>query len=136
MTKQEHIEYWLATADHDYESAQDFFQTGRYDWCLLAVHLMIEKLLKAFWVRDSEEPVPYIHKLPKLAKGTLLNLSNEQIQFLQVIETFNILTRYPDYKLAFYKRCTKEFTSAWFHKGTELYQWLLSQIKSKQPSSS
>ncbi len=132
MTKPELIEYWLKTAEHDFESAQSFLDTKKYDWCLLAVHLMIEKMLKAFWVRDANKPVPYIHNLTKLAKETQLNLSNEQIELLQEIQTFNILTRYPDYKLAFYKRCTKEFTSIWFEKGAELYQWLLSQIESKQ----
>ena len=136
MTKQELIEYWLITAERDFKSAKSFFKTKKYDWCLFAAHLMIEKVLKAFWVRDATKPVPYIHNLTKLAKETTLTLSEEHIQLLQEVQTFNILTRYPDYKFAFYKRCTKEFTSTWLQKSSELYQWLLSQIKSEQASQS
>jgi len=54
MTKEEHIAYWLKTAEHDFEVANHLFETGRYDWCLFISHLVIEKALKAFWVRDSE----------------------------------------------------------------------------------
>jgi HEPN domain-containing protein len=31
MTKEEHIVYWLKTAEHDFETAQHLFQTGKYD---------------------------------------------------------------------------------------------------------
>ncbi|MDZ7363067.1 MAG: HEPN domain-containing protein [candidate division KSB1 bacterium] len=78
MTKEEHIAYWLKTAEHDLEAAESLFESKRYDWCLFIAHLVIEKVLKAFWVRDSAEDVPWIHNLSKLAKETKLNLSEEQ----------------------------------------------------------
>jgi HEPN domain-containing protein len=73
--KQEHIDYWLKTAAHDWEVAQSLFEHGKYDWCLFVAHLVIEKVLKAFWVRDSEKAVPQIHNLLKLVHGTRLALS-------------------------------------------------------------
>lgn len=132
MTKQEHIEYWLKIAAHDWELVEHLFSSGKYDWCLFHAHLVVEKTLKAFWVRDCDKLVPHIHNLSKLAKETKLSLTEEQKAYLDAIASFNIQARYPDYKLEFYKTCTKEFTSIHFEKMKELYQWLLSQIKSEQ----
>jgi HEPN domain-containing protein len=132
MTKEEHIAYWLKTAEHDLEAAESMFESKRYDWCLFIAHLVIEKVLKAFWVRDSAEDVPWIHNLSKLAKETRLNLSEEQKKLIDEIATFNIQARYPDQKFEFYKRCTKEFTTIWFQKIKDFYQWLLSQIELEQ----
>jgi HEPN domain-containing protein len=134
MTKEEHIDYWLKTAEHDWDTANHLFNTGKYDWCLFISHLVIEKVLKAFWVRDSAKRVPHKHNLLKIAEETRLNLSEEQKQFLDMIAAFNIKARYPDAKFDFYKLCTKEFTTEQFEKIRELYQWLLSQIKSEQVS--
>lgn len=129
MTKAEHIDYWLKTAEHDFETAKHLFETGKYDWCLFISHLVIEKVLKAFWVRDSSKRVPHHHKLLEVVQETHLSLSDEQKKCLAEISGFNIEARYPDYKFEFYKLCTKEFTTEKFEKIKELYLWLLSQIK-------
>lgn len=134
MTKQEHIDYWLKTAEHDWDVAQHLFEAGKYDWCLFIAHLVIEKTLKAFWVRDSKKRVPRIHNLLEIAQATHLNLSEEQKKLLEEITTFNILGRYPDVKLKFYRRCTQEFTTTWFEKTKRLYLWLLSQMTSGKMS--
>lgn len=34
MTSNEHIDYWLKSADHDLEVAETLFQNQKYDWCL------------------------------------------------------------------------------------------------------
>jgi len=136
MTKEEHIAYWLKTAEHDFETAQHLFETGKYDWCLFISHLVIEKVLKAFWVRDTTDRVPHHHRLLEIAQATRLSLSEEQKQFLDSITPFNIQGRYPDYKLDFYKLCTKEFTTEKFERIKEFYQWLLSQITLEPASTS
>ena len=105
MTQAEHIAYWLDSAAHDLESAETLFQHQRYDWCLFIGHLIIEKVIQAFFVRDNPKvPVPQIHKLAKLAERTKLPLTSEQQALLVQITEFNIQTRYPDYKLEFYKK--------------------------------
>lgn len=134
MTKQEHIDYWLKTAEHDWDVAQHLFAAGKYDWCLFIAHLVFEKTLKAFWVRDSSKRVPRIHQLNKMAEQTTLILTDEQKTYLDQIATFNIKARYPDEKFEFYKMCTKEFTKQHLDKIKEFYQWLLSQMASGQKS--
>ncbi len=129
MTKEEHIDYWLKTAEHDWDTANHLFATGKYDWCLFISHLVIEKVLKAFWVRDSNKRVPHKHKLLEIVQEIRLNLPEEQKKFLGELSGFNIEARYPDYKFEFYKLCTKEFATEKFEKIKELYAWLISQIK-------
>jgi HEPN domain-containing protein len=129
MEQSEHIDYWLKSAAHDLESAETLFQHQRYDWCLFLGHLVIEKVIKAFFVRDNPKvAVPQIHKLAKLAERTKLQLTPEQQTLLVQITEFNIQTRYPDYKFEFYKKCTLEFAQNYFAKIKELYQWLLQQM--------
>lgn len=129
MDKNQHIEYWLTSAAHDLDAAETLFQNQKYDWCLFIGHLVIEKVLKAFYVRNTGEMPPKIHNLVKLAEKTVLSLSDEQKQLLAKINDFNIEARYPNQKYEFYKLCTIEFTEDYFTKIKEIYQWLLSQMK-------
>ncbi len=129
MERSDLIQYWLTSAAHDLESAETLFEYKRFDWCLFLGHLVIEKTLKAFFVRDNpEENVPRIHNLSKLAEHTKLQFTPQQQSLLLEINQFNIKARYPDYKFEFYKKCTPEFTEEYFTKIKEMYRWLLPQI--------
>jgi HEPN domain-containing protein len=88
----------------------DFFKIKRYNWALFLGHLVIEKLLKAYYVKINSNHPPLIHDLLKLAIKSNLTLTDDQKFVLDNITTFNINARYDDYKLAFYKRCTLEYT--------------------------
>lgn len=90
---------------------------------------MIEKTLKAFYVRDNQKFPPKIHKLDLLAEATKIKLSEEQIDFLKEVNEFNIEARYPDYKFRFYKLCNRSFTEKYLGKVKEFYQCLLKEIK-------
>jgi HEPN domain-containing protein len=129
MDKTEHINYWLKSARHDLATAEDLFENKRYDWCLFIAHLVIEKTLKAIWVRDNGNNIPpKVHNLLKLAESVDKDLSDEQKVFLLNINDFNIEARYPDYKFSFHKKCTRKFTTETFDEIKVLYKWLLKQI--------
>lgn len=129
MTIKEHINYWLKSAEHDLSTAETLFKTKRYDWCLFIGHLVLEKTLKAFWVRNNKNKVPpKIHNLVKLAEETKIEINDKiKLQLLN-INDFNIETRYPDYKLEFYKRCDRKFTEENFKIIKDLYKWLKCKI--------
>ncbi len=129
MKYKDEVNYWLTAAEHDLDVAEFLFNHGRYDWCLFIAHLVLEKTLKAFYVRDNEKMPPPIHKLDILASHTKINLSDGQIEFLKKVNEFNIEARYPDKKFSFYKLCTKEFTQKYFKEIKEFYKWLLEEIK-------
>ena len=99
MTKEEHRRYWILSATHDLESAESMFDSQRYDWCLFAGHLALEKILKAIYVDRNESEIPLkIHNLVRLAELSKIALTEEQRFDLDTINDFNIQARYPDYK--------------------------------------
>jgi HEPN domain-containing protein len=102
MTKEEHIIYWLKSAEHDLDSAESMFDSEKYDWCLFVGHLSLEKLLKALFVQNNKnETVPRIHNLVRLAELSGVLLDKEQRFLLDKINDFNIQTRYPIINLNF-----------------------------------
>lgn len=130
MTKEEHRRYWILSATHDLESAESMFDSQRYDWCLFAGHLALEKILKAIYVDRNESEIPLkIHNLVRLAELSKIALTEEQRFDLDTINDFNIQARYPDYKLAFYKKCNKEYTDTFFRKIKEFFKWFNSLMK-------
>ena len=130
MNIKEHIEYWLQSAEHDLDTAESLFQSKKYDWCLFLGHLVLEKTFKAIFVKNNNnEMPPKTHNLVRLAKVSEVTLSEESEVFLDEVNDFNLESRYPDHKLEFYKRCTKEYTDKYFKRIKEFYKWLKSQLK-------
>ncbi|MFH1260091.1 MAG: HEPN domain-containing protein [Elusimicrobiota bacterium] len=129
MTIKDHLDYWLNSAEYDFNTALTLFKNKQYAWCLFIGHLVLEKTLKAIWVRDNNNKVPpKTHNLVVIAEGTKLKISDEiKLEFLD-INDFNIETRYPDYRLEFYKRCDKKFTEIKFKIIKEMFKWLKEQI--------
>jgi HEPN domain-containing protein len=129
MTIKEHINHWLDSAEYDLETAESLLQAGRYVWCLYIGHLVLEKALKAIFVQYSNNQVPpKIHNLTKLARLSNLNLTKEQIDFLEDVNDFQIEGRYPEYKNEMYKIATKQYSEENFKKIKEYYKWFKSQL--------
>ena len=130
MTKEEHIKYWCESAQHDLESAEAIFNSGRYDWCLYVGHLALEKIIKAVFVEKNDNNIPpKIHNLVRLAELSRIELNDEQKFFLDKVNDFNIQTRYPDYKLEFYEICDAEYAKENMSKIKEFYSWFNSLLK-------
>jgi HEPN domain-containing protein len=130
MTKEEHIKYWRESAKHDLESAEAIFLSGRYDWCLFVGHLALEKILKALYVERNDNNIPpKIHNIVRLADLSKITLTDQQKYSLDKINDFNLQTRYPDYKLEFYKMWNQESAKENLVKIKEFYTWFESQIK-------
>ena len=129
MTKEEHIKYWIEISDDNYKSMLNMFNSKEYMWSLFLGHLVLEKLLKAYYVKVKDKKLPYIHDLYKLASKCELELTESQKDSLQYITLFNIQTRYEDYKRDFYKKCTKDFAEKNIERIKELRNWLKQKIE-------
>lgn len=123
------IDYWLRSSDENLKTAETLFPAGRNTHCLFFCHLAIENMLKALVVKTTNTHVPYTHDLVSLAQLTGISFSNEQLEDLKEINTFNIKARYDDYRFEFYKKATKDYTEDYFIKTRELYLWLKRQLK-------
>ncbi len=128
MTKDEQIKHWVTLAENDLPVAEHLFENGYYVWCLYIGHLVLEKILKAVYVRDNDKAPPKTHDLVKLAEKTKLSLSAGQKQFLKKVNNYNQETRYPEFRREAYMVYTKEYASENFDKIKEMYQWLKSQM--------
>ncbi len=131
MKIEEHIQFWIDGADNDLDAAEKLFEAEKFDWCLFLGHLVLEKALKAHYVKDNENQMPpRIHNLVKLAEKTRIPLSEEKKVFLDEVSDFNLEVRYPEYKREFQRKCTREFCEQKLTKIKEHYTWLKSLIKS------
>ena len=124
MDKADLIKYWIDSSDRDFKAMQHLFGKKDYHWSLFMGHLVVKKLLKAYYVKKVDNNPPFIHNLTRLAERSDLDLTEEQEDFLVTVTTFNIRARYDDYKLAFYKTCTKKFTEKWINEIKGFRKWI------------
>lgn len=131
MKKQDHIEYWLESSEKDYTTMGNLYDSKDFHWALFLGHLVIEKLLKAYYVKVVDEAIPRTHDLLRLAKSSGLEVDSETENTLDLITTFNISTRYPDYKQEFYKMCTKEYAGEKIKEIEGVRNWIKLMIENK-----
>ena len=129
MNKQDHIDYWRKTADSDWTAVEVLFEKEQYLQCLFFAHLVLEKLLKAHWVKDNKDDYPpRIHRLKSLNERTLLDLSEDEINVLDDMEIFQMEGRYPDYHFRIAQLCTQQFTQILLERVEELKNSLISNL--------
>ena len=110
MTKSDHIGYWRKESERNWETALYLVAGRQFVMGLFMFHLVIEKLLKAHWVKDNVDNFPpRTHDLQLLHNQTELDLPAEDYDFLAVISQWSIDTRYPDYKNKIYSIATEDY---------------------------
>ncbi|MBA4410675.1 MAG: HEPN domain-containing protein [Bacteroidota bacterium] len=109
MTKAEHIIYWAKQVDEDFDCAKVLYQANHFAQSLFWAHLALEKLSKALWIKKNEgNTPPFVHNLLRLITQTNEYFSEEQLQFINEMNAFQIKGRYPDYAESLEKTITKE----------------------------
>ena len=125
-------QYWTKTAEHDYETMLELFRIKRYSDSLFFGHIVLEKILKGLVVMETKTEAPYIHNLTKLAEIAKCDLFKEEMDLLDVVNKFNIRSRYPEYKLQFYKQCNRKYTKKYLDGIIKLYKKLCQKLKQKK----
>jgi len=122
------INYWIESSDNDFKTMIDLYQTNNNNWALFMGHLVIEKLLKALYVKAKGEHPPLIHDLRRICEKAGIELDISQQVVLDSISRFNINARYDDYKQSFYKLYTDNFTTEWIDKIKNSRSWIKSML--------
>ena len=91
-------------------------------------HIVTEKLIKALYVKHAADTPPFNHDLLRLLKKTGIEIDNDHMDALDEITTFNIKSRYDDYKKSFRKLCTKQFTEKKVNMIKETRKWLMNML--------
>ena len=128
MNQEDIIRYWRESALKDYDTMQHLFTSQDYHWALFMGHLVIEKLMKAVYVKTVDINPPKTHDLARLAERCRLDIDEMLADRLDTITAFHISARYPDYDLSFYEKCTPEFTADSMAIIEEVKAWLMQQI--------
>jgi HEPN domain-containing protein len=126
MTKEDHIKYWVDTAEYDWAGV---FDTKTYMHCLFWAHLVLEKLAKAHWVKTHlDNYPPRVHNVVWLLEESNIDLGDKMMRFLEDFNRFQLSGRYPNYTDNIYKICTKEFTLSQLEKVKEVRTCLLRML--------
>ena len=122
------IEYWTDSSDKDYQTMNNLLKSGDFNRAMFLGHLVIEKLLKAVYVKVHKKQAIHGHDLLRLSSSIGLKLDPVKEEWLDRLTTFNLNARYDSYKQDFYKLCTEEYAFDWKSKIEELRKWLLNQL--------
>ena len=120
--------HWIETSERDFELMLKLYDDNNYNWSLFIGHIVIERLLKALYVKQHLKHAPFTHNLLRLAELCELELTEEYAEWLDTTTSFNINTRYDDYKSAFYKSCTLEYTTLWINRIKNLRSWIKEKL--------
>ncbi len=122
------VQHWLDSADKNHETMIHLVDSKDYSWALFLGHLVIEKTLKALYVKRHQKHAIFSHDLLRLSNKIDLELSEDFEEWLDEITTFNLNARYDNYKQDFYQRCTKEFADTWLDRIEKIRLWLRNQL--------
>ena len=120
--------HWITSSDKDFITMIHLYDSRDYHWSLFIGHIVIERLLKACVVRETKKHAPFTHDLTKLANLSGLDFTEEYLDWLDTITTFNMNARYDSYKEAFYKKCMYDFTFEWIEKIKILQSWIKEKL--------
>lgn len=122
------VQYWKDSSDQDFRTMQNLFSSKDFSWALFIGHLVLEKLLKAHFVKDNQKHALFTHDLLRLADRCHFKIDETQKDWLDQISTFNLNARYDSYKREFYKLCTGEFSLLWKERIEILRLWLIQKF--------
>ena len=122
------VQHWIDTSEKDYKTMQNLLKSKDYSWALFIGHLVLEKLLKAHYVKNQKKHAIFTHDLLRLATNAGLKFDEVTEEWLDEISTFNINARYDSYKQDFYKLCTREFANMWTDRIEKIRLWLIKRL--------
>lgn len=128
MGKEDQIKYWIDSSSDDRRAAEVLHKGGQNLQALFFMHLSLEKILKANWVKTNQSQPPKVHDLIYLHDQSALDLDVEDLTFLSQANGWNIEGRYPDYKKSLNKIATDSFTKMNLSKAKSIWKKLQEKL--------
>ena len=129
LSKNDHIDYWKSPAEEDWNRVHWLLEKKDYVFGLFCLHLSLEKLAKALWIKENQVNFPpRIHELKYILTDTSMLLDQEQAKFVDDLQKYQIEGRYPDYKQYIKKYTDKDFVDDMMGKAKSLRKCLLDKI--------
>ena len=118
---QKQIDYWINSADDDILTADLLIREKRILHGLFFCHLVIEKAIKAHYVKTTRDVAPITHNLINLSENAGLTYDNDTQIFLGILMKYQLQGRYPDYNPVLPDLIR---VREYFEKTKNLLQWL------------
>ena len=125
------VEYWIELAEYDLDTAKAMLKSKRYLYVGFMCNQVIEKILKAYFVKIKKEQPPYTHKLIRLAEESNLYklMSEEQKNFMFIVTPLNVEARYPTQKQDILKSLNKEKCKKIINQKEDMMIWIKKKIE-------
>jgi len=120
--------FWIRGAEEALKSATVLLDSGMHLHSLFFCHLAIEKILKAAVQHRTKQVAPKTHNLMYLLKLSDLSPSDETVDFLGQLNTFNVPTRYPDELPGIEEMLDRRKTQDLLEKTRNALQWTKESI--------
>ena len=125
------VEYWIELAEYDLDTAKAMLKSKRYLYVGFMCNQVIEKILKAYFVKIKKEQPPYTHKLIRLAEESNLYklMSEEQKNFMFIVTPLNVEARYPTQKQDILKSLNKEKCKKIINQTEDMMIWIKKKLE-------
>ena len=113
-----------------FETARAMYESKRYLYVGFMCHQVLEKALKAYYVKHMDSNPPYTHNLSLLAEksGLYDEMTIEQKDFLDFIEPLNIEARYPTTKEKLLAILNDEKCQELIQRAEGEFQWVMKKL--------
>jgi len=119
------IEYWVRTAEEDFEVGSDLIRADKNRHGLFFIHLALEKMLKACVCKNINRTPTKIHNLINLYQLAGLEANTERQNALGSLNRFCLEGRYPEqWPVAPDKKEAKRYLET----AEQLIEWLKKQL--------
>jgi HEPN domain-containing protein len=129
-SKEEHINYWIQSAEQDLDTAAYLFAGKRWVFGLFCCHLAIEKICKGIWVKNNAGNIPpKIHNLLKLLAESKVSYDDEILDTLNKLNAYQIEGRYPEETTELNNSTSEAIAKELLSKTQIAKDWLLKKLQ-------
>jgi HEPN domain-containing protein len=124
MNEQERkrFDFWKHSSEEEIKSASILLKKKKLRQSLFFIHLSLEKILKALFIKKKRAHPPITHNLKYLADQLELELTEERENFLIEATAFNIEARYPDEESPMPEL---KYVKQKYEEALEILKWLM-----------
>jgi len=113
------VQMWIEKAEYDIITAKAMLNTGRYNYVAFTLQQALEKLLKAFYVKQYKTAPIRSHNLIYLAKKSSIKLDEDTSKLFEELSSYYVRIRYD---VGFY--INKEKAYSLYNESVVIFQWL------------
>lgn len=122
------VSQWLERVDYDLSAARAMNKSGHWLYVAFMCQQAAEKVLKALWCHRRSDSPPFTHNLATLSESLDTNLSESYKLFLDRLNRYYIVGRYPTFKQKLAATLNKKETSDLLRQTEEFVEWCKKSI--------